>query len=321
MRIVFWGTRGSLPAPLAAADVRAKVRAALLLGRAHHLFDERAIDAFIERHLPFEVKGTFGGNTSCVQIDADADLAEYVVCDAGSGLRVFGNAVLEKHGFAKPQTYNIFMSHLHWDHIMGFPFFTPAYIRGNVIRIYGCHPNLRAAFERQHGGPSFPVPFDLLGAALEFVTLEPGVPTMVAGFTVTAAKQQHGGDSYGFRFEYDDRTVVYATDSEHRFNTREDERPFLNLFRDADVLIFDAMYSLGETVSIKEDWGHSSNVIGVELAQQARVKHLVLFHHEPIYDDAMIARVLNDARRYQQITGNGSPLEISSSYDGMEIVV
>jgi ribonuclease BN (tRNA processing enzyme) len=87
------------------------------------------------------------------------------------------------------------------------------------------------------------------------------------------------------------------------------------------VLIFDAMYSLGDAVSMKEDWGHSSNVIGVELAQRARVKHLVLYHHEPIYDDAMIERVLSDAQRYQEITADGRPLQISSAYDGLEIEI
>ena len=319
MRITFWGTRGSLPAPLSAHDVRAKVLTALQLARSHHFADEQAVEAFIEHDLPFDVKGTFGGNTSCVQLDAGG--SEYVVCDAGSGLRVFGNAMLEKHGYGAPQTYHIFMSHLHWDHIMGFPFFTPAYIKGNVIRIYGCHPDVRAAFERQFGAPSFPVPFALLGATLEFVHIDPGATTTIAGLTVTVAKQQHGGDSYGFRFEGAGKTVVYATDSEHRFATRDDELPFLDLFRDADVLIFDAMYSLGDSVSIKEDWGHSSNVIGVELAQRARVKHLVLHHHEPIYDAAMIGRVLSDARRYHEITAGGGRLEISSGYDGLEIAI
>ncbi|HEV8019741.1 MAG TPA: MBL fold metallo-hydrolase [Candidatus Lustribacter sp.] len=316
MRVTFWGTRGSLPTPLTAQEVKVKIRRALELARAHHFPDDHAVDAFIEHGLPFDVKGTFGGNTSCVQLDAGSP--EYVLCDAGTGLRAFGNMVLEQHR-GDPQIYNFFMSHLHWDHIMGFPYFLPAYIKGNLIRIYGCHADLRGGFARQHGPPSFPVPFDALGARLEFIPIEPGVPEVIAGFTVTAGKQQHGGDSYGFRFEHDDKTVVYATDSEHRFESREDERPFLNLFRDADVLIFDAMYSLGEAVSMKEDWGHSSNVIGVELAQRARAKHLVLFHHEPVYDDAMIERVLSDARRYQEITADGTQLEISSAYDGMEI--
>jgi phosphoribosyl 1,2-cyclic phosphodiesterase len=318
MHVTFWGTRGSLPAPLTADDVHAKIRDALLLAQSRRFADEAAVDAFIARELPFETGSTFGGNTSCVQIDAGS--AEYVLCDAGSGLRLFGNAMLAKHGSAG-QTYHILMSHFHWDHIMGFPYFAPAYVRGNIIRIYGCHPDMRAAFERQHGAPSFPVPLNSLGARLEFIPIEPGIPEMIGGFTVTAGLQQHGGDSYGFRLEHDDKVVVYATDSQHRFATREDERPFLNLYRDADLLIFDAMYSLGDAVSIKEDWGHSSNVVGVELAQRARVKHLVLFHHEPIYDDAMIVRALADARRYQEITSDGSNLIISAAYDGLALMV
>jgi phosphoribosyl 1,2-cyclic phosphodiesterase len=319
MRVVFWGTRGSLPAPLSARDVEAKVRGALHLARAHHFPDEHAVDAFVAHELPFDLKGTYGGNSSCVQIDDGGP--EYVLCDAGSGLRVFGNEVLAEHGPGDPQTFHLVMSHTHWDHIMGFPLFTPAYVKGNRIRIYGAHPGLRAAFERQHGPPSFPIPFTALAASVEFVQLTPGVPAAIAGFTVTPALQQHGGDSYGYRFERDGKTVVYATDSEHKFTNAEEERPFRELFRNADLLIFDAMYSLGDAVSMKEDWGHSSNVVGVELAQRSGVKHLVLFHHEPIYDDAMIDRVLQDARRYQELTADGAALEISSAYDGLEIVL
>jgi phosphoribosyl 1,2-cyclic phosphodiesterase len=317
MRITFWGTRGSLPTPLSAHDVLAKIRSALHQARSHHFPDEHAVEAFIEHELPFEVKGTFGGNSSCVQIDGGDP--EYLLCDAGSGLRVFGNAVLETHGPGDPQTYHICMSHMHWDHIMGFPLFTPAYIPGNRVFIYGCHPGMRAAFERQHGAPSFPVPFEALGASIEFVQLTPGQPAKIAGFTVTAALQRHGGDSYGYRFERDGKSIVYATDSEHTFTTVEQEQPIRRLFHDADVVIFDAMYSLGDAVSMKEDWGHSSNVMGVELAQRSGVKHLVLFHHEPMYDDAMIERVLEDARRYQDLTGEGTRVEVSSAYDGMEI--
>ena len=319
MRIRFWGTRGSLPAPLAADDVRAKLRTALVLAREEHFPDEDAIDAFLDQALPFSIVGTFGGNTACVELDAGT--TDYVLCDAGSGLREFGNSVLAQHGPGAPQTYHIVMSHLHWDHIMGFPFFTPAYIKGNRVRIYGCHSGLREAFERQHGGPSFPIPFSYLSATIEFVQLEVGVASDIAGYTVTPAKQHHGGDSYGYRFERDGKAVVYATDSEHKFQKREDEEPFVAFFRNADVLIFDAMYSLSDSVSMKEDWGHSSNIIGVELAQKAGVKHLVLFHHEPMYDDAMLERVLNEARRYSEISSADRPLVVSSAYDGMELAL
>jgi phosphoribosyl 1,2-cyclic phosphodiesterase len=267
--------------------------------------------------LPFSVAGTFGGNSPCVQIDDGG--AEYVLCDAGSGLRVFGNRSLAQHG-RTPQTYNICMSHLHWDHMMGFPFFTPAYIPGNRVRIFGAHADIEAAFRRQHGAPSFPLTFDMLGADIEFVRLEPGRPRDIGGFSVTATLQNHGGDSYGYRFVRNGKTAVYATDSEHKFATHADAEPFLALFRDADVAVFDAMYSLGDTVSMKEDWGHSSNVIGVELAHEARVKHLVLFHHEPVHDDATIERILDETRRYAQIVDE-RPMLVSSAYDGLIVEV
>jgi phosphoribosyl 1,2-cyclic phosphodiesterase len=317
MRVIFWGTRGSLPTPLSAVEVRAKVRTALMLARERHFAGEADVDAFID-DLPFSVAGTFGGNSPCVQIDGGG--AEYVLCDAGSGLRVFGNSALAKHGPKAPQTYHLCMSHTHWDHIMGFPFFTPAYIPGNRVRIYGVHDDLEATFRRQHGAPSFPLTFDMLGATIEFVQLTAGETYEIGGLAVTATLQQHGGDSYGYRFTQGAKTVVYATDSEHKFGSREDAEPFVGLFRDADVVVFDSMYSLGEAVSMKEDWGHSSNIVGIELAQEANVKHLVLFHHEPVYDDAMIERVLHESRRYAEIVEDRT-LEISSAYDGMVIEI
>jgi phosphoribosyl 1,2-cyclic phosphodiesterase len=319
VRIHFWGTRGSIPAPLDASGVREKVRTALLLARKHRLTSEAAVDAFIENELPFLTAGTFGGNTSCVQMDVGSK--EYFICDAGSGLRVFGNRMLAEHGPGKPQTYNILLSHMHWDHIMGFPFFTPAYIPGNTVRIFGCHAGLRDALQRQHGAPSFPVDFSALGASVEFVQLEPGREYEIGGLHVRGMKQHHGGDSYGYRLTHGNKVVLYATDAEHKFKSHAEREPFLDLYRDADVVIFDAMYSLGDSVSVKEDWGHSSNITGVELAHEARVKHLVLFHHEPAYDDALIARLLDETRRYEQIVRDGHELHVTSAYDGLEIVV
>lgn len=312
----FWGTRGSLPTPLDAVAVRAKIRAALIAARGRPLASDAAIDTFIAHELPFCVASTFGGNTSCIQIETGG--SEYLVCDLGSGARVFGNSVLAKHGAGAPQIYNVCLSHPHWDHIMGFPFFMPAYIPGNIIRIHGAHPNLREAFARQHAAPGFPVDFSTLGATIEFVHLEPSRVHAIAGVSVTAERQQHGGDSYGYRFEHAGKRLVYSTDAEHKLNAIED-KPVIELFRDADVLIFDAMYSLADSVSVKEDWGHSSNIVGVDLAHFAGVKHLVLFHHEPIYDDATLERVLGETRRYEELTRRGNPLQVSSAYDGLEI--
>jgi ribonuclease BN (tRNA processing enzyme) len=131
----------------------------------------------------------------------------------------------------------------------------------------------------------------------------------------------HAGDSYGYRFEAAGRSVVYSTDSEHKLDDPQETDGFIEFFRDADVVIFDAMYSLADAISVKADWGHSSNVVGVELCQLAGVKHLVMYHHEPAFDDAAIERVLADTRRFEEITRSGEPLKVSAAYDGMEIAL
>jgi anti-anti-sigma factor len=313
----FWGTRGSLPAPLGQTAVRAKVRQALVAARGRALATDQAVDDFIDRELAFSVKGTFGGNTSCVQIITGGD--EYLLCDLGTGAREFGNRVLAQYG-PGPHRFNILLSHVHWDHIMGFPFFGPAYIPGNLIRVHGCHPTLREALLRQQSDPCFPVDLRSLGATIEFVELEPGKEHQIAGLSVTPIKQFHAGDSYGYRFTGHGKTIVYSTDCEHK-GAIDANYPFVRFFRDADLLIFDAMYSLADSISVKEDWGHSSNIVAVELAQLAKVKRLVLFHHEPVFDDSMIESVLGETRRFEEVSRDGHEVEVISAYDGLELAV
>jgi phosphoribosyl 1,2-cyclic phosphodiesterase len=313
----FWGTHGSLPAPLRESGVRAKLRDALIAARGRALDTSEAVDAFIDHELPFSVRGTFGGNTSCVEIITGSE--EYLLCDLGTGVREFGNAVLAEHGPGRQHCFNVFLSHPHWDHIMGFPFFTPAYIPGNRIRVCGCHQLLREVLHNQQAAPCFPVDFRSLGATIEFVTLEPGRSYDVAGFSVTALKQFHAGESYGYRFSRGVKAIVYSTDCEHKYSTLDESYPFVEFYRNADLLIFDAMYSLADTMSVKEDWGHSNNVVAVELAQAAHVKRLVLFHHEPVFDDRMIERVLADTIRFEEISRHGEKRDVISAYDGLEL--
>ena len=315
MLVRFWGTRGSIPVAMPSAVLKKKLVGILTKAIGKSLETLEQIDAFVEQEIATPY--TFGGNSSCVQIDVGG--SEYILCDMGSGARAFGNHVLAAHGPAKPQTYHVFMSHVHWDHIMGFPFFVPAYIPGNTVRIYSCHASVEDAFRRQHGPPSFPVEFGQLGAAIEFVRLEPGQSYDIAGLRVRTLKQHHGGDSYGYRFEHGGKILVYSTDSEHKLEDQAATNAFVEFFRDADLVIFDAMYSLADATSVKEDWGHSSNVVGVELCQMAGARHLCMFHHEPIYDDDQLMTVLAETRRFEEITRGDHRVEVSSAYDGMEI--
>jgi phosphoribosyl 1,2-cyclic phosphodiesterase len=312
----FWGTRGSLPVSLTASGVRQKIIAALRGAAGRTFASDSELDAYVDS-LGFAVSGTFGGHSPCVEIETGG--SEYVLCDLGSGVRPFGQKALARHGAASPQTYHIFMSHMHWDHIMGFPFFTPAYLKGNRLRIYGGHAGLEEALRRQHCAPSFPVDFSALGADIEFVRLDPGQEYEVAGLKVRLMLQRHAGDSYGYRFTSAGRTLIYSTDSEHNLADPAETTRFVDFFRDADLVIFDAMYSLADTISVKADWGHSSNIVAVELCQMAGARHLCLFHHEPLHGDEAIVRVLTDTQRFEEISRTGKPLRVTAAYDGMEI--
>jgi len=319
MRVRFWGTRGSLPVALTWRDVRDRLARALLAANGRNLDTAEKAQAFAERELGFSISHTFGGHSSCVEIESpDAAADEYFVCDMGSGARPFGAHVTARQA-GRAASVNIFMSHMHWDHIMGFPFFGPAYMRGNRIRIHGCHEQLEHALRRQQEPPSFPVAFSQLGASIEFVRLAPGEAHVMQGLTVTPQLQHHSGDSYGYRFESRGKSAVYTTDSEHKLDDHAARRRIVEFFRGADLVIFDAMYSLAEAVSVKADWGHSSNVVGVELCQMAQAKRLALFHHEPANDDAAIERIVRETRRLEELTRGAQKLEVIGAYDGLEI--
>lgn len=318
MDVHFWGTRGSLPTPLQGHQIRRKIRHALTRAVERSLNNIGEIDQFIDKELGFATKNTYGGNTPCVEI-RHGNRNSHILCDLGSGAREFGNHILANHGPGKPRHYAIFMSHVHWDHIMGFPFFTPAYIPGNKVTIYGCHDILEQAFRAQHSAPSFPVPFSALGADISFVQLSPDRDYDIDGVSVRAMLQYHEGDSYGYRFTHQGKSVVYSTDSEHKLESPQQTARFVDFFSDADLVIFDAMYSLAEAISVKEDWGHASNIVGVDICLSAAVKHYCLFHHEPLYDDDMIHTILSETRRYKELSDPDAAMAISSAYDGLTI--
>ncbi|AXS79782.1 MBL fold metallo-hydrolase [Dechloromonas sp. HYN0024] len=316
-QVVFWGTRGSLPVSLSHHDIREKIVAALTAANGKTFKTRAALDEFIDK-LPFSVAGTFGGNSSCVEIITDR--SEHFICDMGSGARPLGQAKIARFGTPNPQTYHIFISHLHWDHLMGFPYFAPMYIAGNRIVIHGCHANLEEAVRQQMQSPNFPVDYAQAGAKIEFDLMVPDETRTISGINVKPKRQRHAGDSYGYRFESGHKTVVYSTDSEHRLDNPAEYAAFSQFFSKADLVIFDAMYSLAEAVSVKADWGHSSNIVGVELCQAAAARRLALFHHEPVHDDKQLSRLVAETRRLEQITrGFRAPLEIISAYDGLTI--
>lgn len=319
MKIEFWGTRGSLPVSMRGDSLQRRIIDILKLSNHRTFKDDQEIQSFVENELPFSLGNSYGGSSPCVELHTNND--EYVICDMGSGLREFGQRFINTGGLGRSSTFHFVMSHMHWDHIMGFPFFTPAYIPGNKIHIHGCHERLEEAFKKQQSDPCFPVDWHQLGADIEFHLMQPGESYSISGFSVKPLLQRHHGDSFGYRFERDGKAVVYSTDCEHKLGSDSDLKAYVEFIDSADLVIFDAMYSLADVTTVKEDWGHSSNIVGVDLCRRGNVKHYCMFHHEPIYDDGMIETVLKETLRYEEITRSDKALQISSAYDGMIIEI
>lgn len=319
MKIVFWGSRGSLPYSLTSSIIRSKVKSALSAAKDITFNSEEEIDEFIDNKLPVYTRGTYGCNTSCVELRGSE---ENVICDAGSGIRDFANYYMASgklQGSEKEKTFHIFISHLHWDHKQGFPFFIPAYIPGCKINIYGLHEDLEKAFREQQEPPHFPVRLSEMNSEIKFHTLQPEKDYEVAGYTVCSKLQNHPGDSYGYLFEKDGKKFVYSTDAEHHEDSDSREYPFVKFYNDADLLVFDAQYSLRDAIDTKLNWGHSSNLTAVELAVKSRVKKLVLFHSEHTFNDEQLTKLLEDTRKYLKIHDENSDMEIITAYDGLEI--
>ncbi len=316
MRIKFWGVRGSIPAPLRPDSVRSKIVRALSLAKDVDLTNDQAIEAFVES-LPLEVKGTAGGNTSCIEvITEDAN----IILDAGSGLRELGKSLMDKEWARGKGISHIFISHTHWDHIHGFLYFYPAYVAGNKIIIYGPQDNLEEKFiSQQREEDSHPVALDDMGADIEFVTLT-GQKVELGGITVRSKEMLHPGKSHSYRIEAGGKVFIYATDSEFPNVDQATVFSYLDFFSQADVMIFDAQYTFSESVE-KVGWGHSTNYRGVELAIEAGVKRLVLFHHEPTYSDEKLVEILEKTRTFYELIHGDAEVEISLALEGMELEI
>ena len=199
MQVRFWGTRGSLPVSAKAATVRDKIAAALVAAGGRTFADEAAARTYLETELDFAATHSYGGATSCVEVDVGE--GPFIVCDMGSGLRDFGLDSLRRCATeAHPREWHFFLSHLHWDHIMGFPFFVPAFIPGSKIVIHAGHSDAETALRRQQEEISFPVPFEYLRGDIEFRTLEPGVDYAIGAVMVQCIEQHHSHASSGVRF-------------------------------------------------------------------------------------------------------------------------
>jgi phosphoribosyl 1,2-cyclic phosphodiesterase len=235
-----------------------------------------------------------GGNTSCVEVCCGETR---IVLDMGTGLRRLGDALCAAR---RPVDATLLLSHLHWDHIQGLPFFVPAYVPSTKLQIVGMgngSMTLRDVLACQMTAPFFPVRLDELGAQIRLREVKSGETFRVGDAEVRTARLNHPGGVLAYRIEHGGQALVYATDTEHYACVDPALRA---LAEGADVLVYDAQYTpeeyRGDTGRSRVGWGHSTFAAGAEVARAAGVGQLVLFHHDPQHGDAAVVEIERRAR-------------------------
>jgi phosphoribosyl 1,2-cyclic phosphodiesterase len=239
----------------------------------------------------------FGGNTPCLDLVAP-DGTQFIL-DCGTGLRMLGNRWSTADG-SRPLQSHIFVTHYHWDHIQGLPFFSPFYVDKNEFQFYSFRSkflgrdSLRQVFETQMALPYFPIDFSVMSAKRKFRELDGGESFRIGENKITAYWLNHPQGCLGFRIETPAGVVAYATDNEPGDPALD--KSLRELAANADVFINDAQYTPAQLTTTRKGWGHSSWKEGVNIAREVNAKTVVLFHHDPESTDRTLDDVLRQAR-------------------------
>jgi phosphoribosyl 1,2-cyclic phosphodiesterase len=259
-----------------------------------------------------EANSRYGGNTACVVLEEPGE--DPIIFDMGTGLRIYGVVAPADGTFSG----TALVTHLHWDHVQGLPFFPPIFHPGSHLTVFAPSQepaSLGETFERLMQPPFFPVKPHELGGSIDFRGI--GAQTMsVGGRTVTARPVPHVGSTLGYRVQGLDGSVAYISDHQAPRDLATVSPDVLELAHGVDVLIHDAQYTPAE-FAIKATWGHCTTEYALLVAKAAQVRRLVMFHHDPTHSDTQIDRLYTDLQRAAEGTG----VEVLVAHEGLVVKV
>lgn len=248
----------------------------------------------------------YGGNTTCLEIDLAG--GKKVIIDAGTGIRALGS---EFESYGNAIDLYLLITHIHWDHVFGFPFFPPIYKSSTRILVDGyrqCMKGLRYSFDNKMGDGFFPIRFEELNADIRFIDTLSNDCLEIDGTVIDSVPLRHPQGGLGFRFREGDKTLIFLTDNE-----LDDKRSFIRYVgfcEGADVLIHDSHY-MPEEIADHRGWGHSDYLSAIDLALKAHVKKLILFHHAPERKDSDVIKMVILCR--ELIKERNSELQIEAA--------
>ncbi len=316
MKVKLWGVRGSHPTPLNSETIENKIIRALTLARPGDISSEESVKDFV-RNLPVSLKGTYGGNTTCIEVRTSS--GEIIIIDCGSGIINLGKELMKEDFATGRGAANIILTHTHWDHVQGIPFFTPFYIKGNRFNIYSPLHDVKERVEYQQAETHFPITFNSMAATKRFFSVKYDEVFFINDVKIFTKSMPHPGGAYGVRIEDGESVFVYTSDCEFSINEIDLIHSFKELFENADLLLFDAQYTFQESIIDKISWGHSSASIAIDIAAMNKVKQLILFHHDPNYDDEKLDSVLSNAATYLSVNKKASgDLTLGLAREGAE---
>lgn len=276
LSIKYWGVRGSLPASPSPDDWTQHIEGILRGFFNAGLRDSNQISKYIDS-LGASQLGGYGAATTCVEITS---AKARVIIDGGSGIRGLSEQMMSGKAGTSKGPFHIFMTHFHWDHVIGLPFFAPHFMSGVQIHYYAVQADLEKLIRRVFEKPYFPVPFEALGAKIHFHILEPRKPLKIDDITITPYQLDHPDPCWGYRIENNGKVYSHCVDTEGTRISRDELGDDLPLYQNVDLMYYDAQYTFPELAE-KSNWGHSASQVGLDLAFREGIKRVLFAHHDP----------------------------------------